>query len=194
MLDKKIIMEKLVTLQAYYNHKLNDLQINLYLQYFQHFTPDKLDFAVNEIIKEFSPTSTTPFPLIKDFREAVGDSITHKAHNIVTKLRDAMRSIGAYKSPDFGDPALHSIIRRFGGWVVMCSWTEADWKMKERMFIDSYIAAFKGNLIGPDHLVGIEESSNILAGYDVKDSIVKCDLLKGSIAKQLKHEEVKQIG
>ena len=113
---------------------------------------------------DFTPTSTKPFPLIKDFLDFCGKDIKTEAINAVSIVKKTAERLGQYASVDFENMALHSVINRYGGWVEIVCWGEKEWSLHERNFISAYEAAKKSNLPAVSHLPGLCEKENSLKG------------------------------
>lgn len=161
-------------LQSYFNHKIEKKEVfRLYWEKLNQITNLSWDMAVNNILEDFQPTATNPFPLIKDFYKYSGQDPHNMGVNAVSLVRKAVFSKGVYSSVDFGDPIVHSVISRYGGWIEICNWTEEDWKFKESGFIRAYESAAINPLISsPKHLAGIHENNN---GKSVMISYVGAD-------------------
>ena len=166
MTDKKIVLDTLGTIQKYFGKVLVDEVLEIYIERLAKLDEKDFKAASVRIMDGFSPTSTNPFPLIKDFLEAVGLDGRSRAVNIVSVVRHKIEELGQYESADFGDPALHSVIKRYGGWVEMVlNNTDQWWSLHERNFISAYESALKSGFGGPKRLKGLHEIDNSQAGF-----------------------------
>jgi hypothetical protein len=137
-------MKAMVSLQAYFGKTIEDSIIDLYFTNLEHYSDDVFSRALVNIFHNFHPSSTVPFPLISDFIEAIGDTTENRAQLAVTAVKRAAEEVGAYRTIDFGDPALHCTINRFGGWPEIARWGCTDrWNFQEKAFINAYISAFE---------------------------------------------------
>jgi len=158
----ELFHQSLTMLQSYFNQKIEKKEVlHLYWESLKYIDNTAWNSIIQNIINNFTPTSTTKFPLIKDFLSAGGQSGEHMARNMVGVLRKTIHKFGAYESIDFQDQALHNVVIRYGGWIELCNWTESDWKMKETAIIKSYESE-KSACPGPssNHLAGIHEQTN----------------------------------
>lgn len=131
----------------------------LYLALFD-MTDSDMERAVKTLTKTFSPTAAKPFPLPVDFLEAVGKTVSQQAQYYLSLVQPAIFSVGRYRSVDFGCPALHSVINRYGGWVALCDWTQEEWNINEQRLLNALEAALISGDDGGTHLAGIIESTN----------------------------------
>lgn len=158
------ITECLSTLQDYLGHTLKPTVIKLYVDALSSLEDGILKSAMVNIIKEFKSTSAQPFPLIATILELVGQDGNTKAINAVTAVK-RMSFKGQYVSVDFKDRTLHAIIDRFGGWQEVCLWTNKDWQLNERNFINAYKSALSAGVKGAKYCMGLLEEENRYNGY-----------------------------
>ena len=148
-------------LQKYYGHELDNMIYKMYHKALKHLTSQQFKKAAENIVQSnFRPSTRNPFPLINDFLENAGQSTEGRAISIIPHIRNAVSRIGRYESINFGDTAIHAVIDRYGGWVRICDWSDDDWKMKEKAFIEAYKAESKNNFFQKKYLSGIHEANN----------------------------------
>jgi hypothetical protein len=77
------------------------------------------------------------------------------------KVLEAMRSVGAYSSIDFGDRAIHAAITDMGGWPTVCRSQVDELPFLQRRFCDSYRAYMRRPEVdAPLRLAGQHETDN----------------------------------
>jgi len=159
---KQKFYQAMTVLQSYLDHEITKKEVlKLYWEKLRHLPDPTWDKIVDNLLENFKPTATTPFPLIGDFLKMGAADPHSRAVNAVARARRAIFKPGVYESVDFGDLALHGVISRYGGWVEICNWTEEDWKFKESGFIRAYEAATMDPILdAPKYLSGIHESNN----------------------------------
>ena len=185
MLTKQIIFETLAKMEQYFGKILTPEVRNMYVEHLKALDESKFIASSLRIMSEFNPTSTKPFPLIRDFLEMCGEDGKTRAVNIVSKVRRMIENKGQYVSVDFGDTALHSVIERYGGWVDMVNNnTDKWWSLHEKNFIQAYDSAWRSGLEGPDHVVGLLEMENSKNGF-TPENLIK-DGIKPEIGGYLK--------
>jgi len=128
-----------------------------YWDLLNHLSDEDFSNAVKNIVKEFIPTATVPFPLVAHFLKYCGSGGKEQASHAISLLRATRQRIGAYNSVSFGDPALHFVIQSFGGWPVMCRMSDKEWDINEGRMVEAYKSAQFSNVDAPDHLSGISE-------------------------------------
>lgn len=137
----------------------------------EDFTDNDLMFATKNILKTFKPTGANPFPVPAQFFSAIGADSEAKAEKAIAMINEATGRFGAYYSLDFGYPEIHSVINRFGGWVLMCAWTKEDWSINEGRLKVALKTAFEfgvGETI--NHVAGIFERTNCM----IRDRDIVC--------------------
>lgn len=133
--------------------------IKTYWNILKKYSEGQFKIMLENITKDFVPTSQVPFPLPKHFLSAVGESGESRARLAILALTTAASKLSIYDTISFGDRALHATIERFGGWPEVANWTQDDWRFNEKNFIGTYEASSLMNY-GPDRLIGIAEFEN----------------------------------
>lgn len=164
-MNENIFTQTMAMLQAYFGVKLENRVQTMYWNILQDMSDEQFKQAVTGILKSWHPTSTVPFPLVVDFRDAAGLSGKASAIHAIQILKEAIIKAGPYNSVSFNDKALHVTIQRYGGWAAICYWGDQEWNINERRLIEAYEAAVEFGDSGPDHLAGIEEIENTSREY-----------------------------
>jgi hypothetical protein len=75
---------------------------------------------------------------------------------------EAMKSIGAYQSPDLGDPIAHAVIVDMGGWPALCRSDLDALPFTQKRFCDTYRTYATRGVPAetPKRLIGESEASN----------------------------------
>ena len=171
-MTEQVFRERMAMMQAYYGHDLptgKNGKSNVYSMYWQmlkHLSDEQFKLAVTNLLKDWHSTSRVPFPLVADFLSHCGESSDIRAQRAVSMVREASSRVGSYRSIDFQDRALHAIIERFGGWIVISHWTQKEWNINEKRFVEAYKAAVSFNETGPKYLPGKTEKENAFSGHD----------------------------
>ncbi len=168
-MNKKIFVDCIAFLQGSFGaiseERFKSLNFAL-----QGFSDDQLKAATKEILMTFRPTSSNPFPVPADFMAAIGADAKTKAEKAFCKIVKAISTVGAYRSVDFGDSEIHSTISRFGGWVMLCTWTQEDWNINEGRFKAALESAYQCKTNETiTHVCGIFERTNGM--------LRKCDII-----------------
>lgn len=162
----EFFLASFLLLKKYFNnYKMDKTVEDLYFNSLKNYPDEKIKLACQNIIANFKPTSTTPFPLIADILNYCGEGMQGKAINIIGLIRKAIQRHGRYTSVSFNDLVLHGVIERFGGWVELCDWTQDNWNINEKRITDAYQAAKNAGINGNSYLVGLHELNNTANGY-----------------------------
>lgn len=172
-MQKTTFTTTMAYLSKLYGHNVEPEILKMYWVIVKDWTDEKYIRAVENIVKGFVPTATVKFPVPALFFQAAGDNRHDTAQNVITTVMRAIERHGAYKDIDFGDLALHAVIRRLGGWVELCGWTYEDWKFRTKEFLAAYEAAKSGAVVGDKQLVGIISQENHNTGYTCVNECVK---------------------
>ena len=172
----------MISLQKYFGKSIEDAIIGLYWENLQQYTDEVFAHALIKIFHNFHPSSTVPFPLIADFMEAIGDTAENRANLAVMAVKRAAESIGSYRSVDFGDPALHATINRFGGWPEIANWANhGKWEFQEKNFMRAYISAYESGEEDPP-VMGHFEMDNMKKNETAFDEYQTKKYIEGKTA------------
>jgi len=144
----------LAKLSVLYGVVLKDEQLEIYLEELGHLTTKQADEAFKHIRQTFKPSGPNPFPSIPDILSAVGESPNDGGLVAIAAVRQAARTVGRGVNISFCNPALHYVIKTFGGWEKICIWEDKDWNTNGRRMLDTYNEALRSGLDGGNHLAG----------------------------------------
>lgn len=105
------------------------------------------------------------FPKISELRELIEGSTEGRCAEAWHCLVRTMERVGAYQSVQFEDPAIHAVVRTWGGWSSVCQITEEELRYRQGDFRRLYQRAVEQGLDGDGHLPGIVEAENRAKGY-----------------------------
>ena len=151
------VVTQLSRLQAFYGIVIPKDRLKIYVEELGHLTPAQIDEAVTRIKRTWRPSGPNPYPPICEFLSAAGVSDDGGEHMAIAALRTATGKVDAYNSVSFGDPALHYVIRAYGGWVALCNWGQKEWDVNEGRLREAYREAKAAKADGGNHLAGIHE-------------------------------------
>lgn len=80
--------------------------------------------SVERVVKteRFWPTPA----VLRD--HAAGSVAQEDGSELIAIVETAFRSVGSYRSVDFGDPAINAAVRLIGGWPALCSTDVDEWR------------------------------------------------------------------
>jgi hypothetical protein len=178
-MNRELFAQSMAYMCKIYGHKIDGGVMGMYWQIMQEWPDDAFKRAVQNIVSNFRPTRQVPFPIPADFVEQIGEGGSKRAQNVVAIVQKAMESAGVYSDMDFGDPALHATIERFGGWVELCRWTYDDWRFRQKEFQGAYEAAVAAGATGSTVLAGLATISEA-QGNGLPDTTRKAVSIRSS--------------
>ena len=177
-MDRKTFSEEMVKIQMAFG----DVKEEKFKFYFEllreQISNEQMIKATKNLCAEFVPTAANQFPAPAHIISAAGLSSVNSAQDYITMVRHTARKVGGWKSIDFGSPALHSVIERWGGWEAISAWGQDEWDINEGRFKTVLEMALKNGDIGPDHVRGTHEKEN---GYLEEKHLVKIQKHGGKI-------------
>jgi hypothetical protein len=171
-MTKETYCENMGLLQTVFS-AISEEKFKTYWFTLKDFEDGQMKTATERLVKTFRPTSTVPFPCPSDFIEAAGISAKTTAQEMMGLIQQAIYSVGSYRSVDFGSPAVHAAIERFGGWDKICNWNKNDWNINEGRFLKTLESAIEFNSNGPAYLKGTFEAHNQNQTYADMKCIIK---------------------
>lgn len=163
--------------------QIDDNKLKLYYSVLSHISDSDFETATKRLINTFKPTATVSFPVPSDFLAGAGMGATEQAQKLMGLVTYAVKTIGSYKSVDFGSPALHSVIMRYGGWPAICAWGQTTWDVNEGRFLKAIEYAIEYGENGGDHVAGIAEKTNDSIQYSGLTKIGRDNLGRVKIQK-----------
>lgn len=162
MNDRSKFGKSMAYLSSMFRHEIDVLLVDLYWNVLKEMSEKDFNTAVEGILKDFQPSNACPFPVPAHFLKYTR---SRDYSGVVETVKDMVRRKGSWASVDFQDRALHFVIRCYGGWESVCSWTDDDWKINTKHFIEAYRSAVEHKKAGPIYLSGTTEIENRTAGY-----------------------------
>ena len=164
-MNKKEFISGMSVLMEYFAKIVKPKILDIYCERLETWPLDRFNGVCSGLLENFEPTSTKPFPLLKDFLSVSGDGGQNKAQALLTLLKKACIDLGQYPSVDFGDRALHSTVERYGGWPSIVDWGQHEWDINEGRFLKALQSAMEIGAVGPKHLKGVIEAENGKSGH-----------------------------
>lgn len=131
-----------------------------YFDALEFLTNEQFEKAAKNLIFEFVPTAACLFPVPAQIIKAASLDRQSTTQELIDMLRKTIRAVGGWRSVDFGNLALHSVIDRWGGWDTICDWGQEEWDINEGRFKIALECAIKNDDRGPEYLPGIHEKEN----------------------------------
>jgi hypothetical protein len=129
-------------------------------------------FEMEQVRKALTAHATDPdrghfAPMPADLVRVLQGTKVDRALMAWAKVFEAMRTVGAYQSVVFDDPAIHATVAYMGGWTKLCQLPEKEQPHAQRRFCEQHRAYSSPAAQGyefPPVLIGAAESENRLNG------------------------------
>jgi hypothetical protein len=123
--------------------KLNSVQITIYAEGLAEYPPEVLEAAARRWMKQ-----SKFFPALSELLELIAPPVDLDAlaHTAWSRLEREIRSIGAYRSVSFSQPAFGVAVREtFGSWAAACSFDtdSPGWAIRRQTFLSIFKTACK---------------------------------------------------
>lgn len=174
--DEIKFKEYLATLCELHDRTMSKLLTDLYWKVLEQFTNEECEKAFKELIY-----SSKFFPKPADFIEVLNGKKSSRAIEAWLEVLTAVKRIGNYRSVQFTDQAIHSVIQAMGGWPELCMMENEEVKWKEKEFERLYdvIADRAGN--HPEYLPGTTEMENFKTGFETEKEVIRVGFEKKKI-------------
>lgn len=159
-MNGELFGQGMASMQKLFGYTVSPDTLRFYWSACAPLTDEQFRQIIERLTSTFVPSAQTPFPVPAHFVRASGNTPENKAQEAVAKVKHAVAVLGRYQSVTFNDGALHAVIDRFGGWIAICEWSDKDWQINSKSFIQGYISAINTNQKGPAHLTGLQEAEN----------------------------------
>lgn len=170
-LEQKSEFTKLLTgVAELYGKGVSSCLFEIYWCSLEKYSLDEVKRAINLHI--VNPDVGQFMPKPSDFIRYIEGKSEEKALFAWQKVIAAMKSVGAYESIAFDDPAIHYAIDKMGGWVVLCHSPESKSHYLFQDFSRNYFFCLTHRVSGcPKKLTGI--FTNTGAHYHEKSTEIK---------------------
>lgn len=162
--DMRDFSEVLTAVYALYGKEVTAPVMELWWSALQRFEITDIRKALSSHVTNTDNGQFLPKPA--DIIRALEGTTQTKGLTAWSKVEKAIRSVGAYQSIVFDDPAVMASIRDMGGWVQLCQTSEKEMPFKAQEFAKrhaGYVAKPPSDF--PSHLIGLEEAENSREGF-----------------------------
>ena len=122
--------------------------------------------VICQTVREIYPGTN----MVALIRESIGGTMESRAIGAWAKVIKAIREVGQYKTIQFDDPIIHSVIEVMGGWEGICEGPESETKWIEKEFVKLYpVCAKKAE--HPEKLIGFFDRMNIASGFKEQEVV-----------------------
>lgn len=169
MLDRKLFTEAMATLCEVFQRQPTDLLLEAYYLILKEMTSE--DFR-QAIVKVLQNKTFSKLPLPAEILNCFQDDMQTKAQLALAKLEKMVDTYGTNYSIEFGDPVIHAVVVRLGGWEWITTQQRDEWKWIRKDFEKLYGIYSKLNpaqIDAPERLVGRFEANCSITGEDFEE-------------------------
>jgi hypothetical protein len=160
--DFKDFSLSLTAVAELYGKSISEAAMALWWQALKRFDVDQVRRALTMCVE--SPESGQFMPKPADVIRACEGTASDRGLLAWGQVFDAMASVGAYKSVQFQEPAIHAAIVDIGGWVKLCRTSNDEVPFVQRRFLEAYrVYTQRGAEGAPVYLTGESEQANVAA-------------------------------
>lgn len=180
--DRKKFLTVLAGVHDFFGKELSPFAAQVWLQACEAYEVEQVTKALSAHLMDPERGQWLPKPA--DIVRQLEGSFTDRSLVAWGAVYQAMKDIGAYRSVDFGNPAIHQAIADMGGWTKICRADLSELPHIQRRFCESFRAyAKRGTFDAPKSLPGEFELANAKLGsetkvYQIKHAMRTSDLEK----------------
>lgn len=142
-----------------YGRSVSEGAISLWWEALRRFDVEQVERAFRVCIE--SPEAGQFMPKPADLIRAIEGTSTDRSLLAWGEVYEAMSTVGAYRSVQFSDPAIHAAVSDMGGWVKLCRSTLDELPFVQRRFCDAHkVYTQRGAEHAPAYLAGESEQQN----------------------------------
>ncbi len=173
-LEREAFGKMLMTIGQLYNKQINAALVQLYWKALECFTWNEVRNAFELHIIDADTGQFMPKPA--DIIRALDGNIETKRLQAWTKVEQAIRLIGPYRSVVFDDPIIHAVLGEMGGWIKICKTSLKELPFVAKEFQTRFGAyRYKAPSSYPRSLIGLAEHHNQQTGIKAEEPILLGD-------------------
>lgn len=158
-------------LQAIYDKPVSPMMLDVWFNALANYPMDELAAAFSRHVTDPDHGQFPPKPA--DIIRAIEGGGDGQALAAWTKVDQAIRHVGGWRSVCFDDPRIHACIEAMGGWVKLCETSREELAYRQQEFTKRYRALLLTRAAShPSHLTGRFEASNGCNGYAVEPPLL----------------------
>jgi hypothetical protein len=165
--EREAFSKMLIGVGQVYGKSISPLMVKLYWEILKQYDLASVVKAVEGHVKDADVGQFMPKPadLIRILK---GDSQTQSLQ-AWTKVEQAIRLVGPYRSVAFDEPVIHAVLQEMGGWIRICQTSDKELPFMMKEFQNRYRGYRHGEVKSfPRHLAGISEHQNLIRGHSTE--------------------------
>lgn len=175
-----------------YGKPVSEVAQRIWWEALKQFDIKDVERAMIAAIK--SPDTGQFMPRPADIIRMIEGTTGDRALLAWSRVQDTMRSVGAYNSVAFDDPAIHAAVESMGGWPKLCREKVEELPFLQKRFCDLH----RAHTLSPEsrpiaYLPGEYEQTNAMSGRPTAKPVLIGDPTKAAALIQLGAEKRKVI-
>lgn len=163
-MDKKAFLKVMYGISEIFNsgNPLNEQLLDIYFNIFNKYSIDTFTQAVTRML---TTRTFNSFPKPAEIIQEIEGSSEDKSLTAWLLVKETIARVGAYKSVQFDDLVIHTVISAMGGWPKVCEVLDDDLKWMQKEFERLYrlCKTWPTKII---RLVGLTEQQNSARDYN----------------------------
>jgi len=142
-----------------YGRAVSEGAMSLWWESLKRFEIEQVERAFRVCIE--SPEAGQYMPKPADLIRAMEGTSSDRSLLAWGEVFEAMSSVGAYRSVQFSDPAIHAAVSDMGGWVKLCRTETDELPFVQKRFCDAHkVYTQRGAEHAPAVLIGESDQQN----------------------------------
>lgn len=178
--DRDTFVKMLITAAELYNKMASDVLVKLYWKALQLY-------PLQDVIRAFElhfedPDAGQFMPKPADLIKIIKGNSLSQCLNAWSKVEQAIRLLGPYRTVVFDDSIIHAVIHEMGGWIKLCKTSQKEFPFVAKEFQTRY-TAYRYNQPNsfPKALTGLTNHQNALEGYTAESPCLIGDADKANL-------------
>ncbi len=175
--EREAFSKVLISIGQIYGKSISPLMVKIYWEILKSYDLASVVRALESHVQDVDVGQFMPKPA-DVFRILKGDSRTQSLQ-AWTKVDQAIRVVGPYRSVVFDEPVIHQVITEMGGWIKLCATKEKELPFVAKEFQTRFGSYRHKPPQGyPSFLSGISAHQNGCQGYELEPPVLLGDKAK----------------
>lgn len=175
--EREAFSRVLIGIGQIYGKSISPLMVKIYWEILKSYDLASVIRALESHVQDVDVGQFMPKPA-DVFRILKGDSQTQSLQ-AWTKVEQAIRVVGPYRSVVFDEPVIHQVITEMGGWIKLCATKEKELPFVAKEFQTRFASyRHKAPQGYPSFLSGISAHQNGCQGYSIEPPVLLGDKTK----------------
>lgn len=199
--EKREFMEVITATMDVYGRDVSKGMLQMYWAALKDYSINEIKIGLTRCIKSTESGQFHPKP--SDIIRMIEGAASDRGMLAWSKVFEAIKRVGHYRSVVFDDPIIHSVIEEMGGWVSLCMVNKEEMQFRAQEFAKRYrsYAETGGCSDYPAYLIGYAESQNNMNGFPSEQPFLvgnqetaKLVMDKGSTGHKIQISQMQSVG